>query len=598
MRIGILDADLMDHGTRHPNLALMKIAGYYKNKGDSVKLIFNSYEEVNDYDKVYISKVFNFTRIPEWVLKVKNVEIGGTGFYEDGGQNLPLEIEHHMPDYKLYDDYIKQQVDNGKEIQRYEDYLDFSIGFMTRGCFRKCSFCVNKKYDHVFRHSKVEEFLDFDRPKIYLWDDNFLAYPKWEECLNELEDTGKPFQFRQGIDLRLMNDRKAYRFNNTKWYGDFIFAFDNLEDKEIIIRNIQLWKKYTNKQPKLYVLSGFKSQDANDIVDVFERIKILMKYGCIPYIMRHENYMKSEYKGMYIQLARWCNQPQFYKKMSFREFCVRNQFYHKNKDTFCSAYKVMLDFENKHPKIAANYFDIKFMNENIYNYNYGTGHRYCNKQDCNVCIKKKMTWDNFVNGSMSRFDFLQQFLERELEIGCLNYTNSKCTVDKSKLIESMELIIKNVTQEECIEAVSMYREEHKFSSEDLIEPIYDVEAIKEILQSIVKMTVDGETKFKDYCIEYEYRTDHQKKVIRDIFHNLSIYDLLYFSKNTRNKTVKLTLLGEYYLTLSIHEQKKLLRFLSFRFPLLQEKYRRNLKDNGKKIISIRTIEIVNFKNCK
>ena len=31
MKIGIIDADLLDNGTRHPNLALMKISGYYKN---------------------------------------------------------------------------------------------------------------------------------------------------------------------------------------------------------------------------------------------------------------------------------------------------------------------------------------------------------------------------------------------------------------------------------------------------------------------------------------------------------------------------------------------------------------------------------------
>ena len=28
--IGIIDADLLDNGTRHPNLALMKIRGYQK----------------------------------------------------------------------------------------------------------------------------------------------------------------------------------------------------------------------------------------------------------------------------------------------------------------------------------------------------------------------------------------------------------------------------------------------------------------------------------------------------------------------------------------------------------------------------------------
>ena len=46
VRIGIIDADLMDNGTRHPNLALMKISGYYKEQGHEVKLIYNSYMEV------------------------------------------------------------------------------------------------------------------------------------------------------------------------------------------------------------------------------------------------------------------------------------------------------------------------------------------------------------------------------------------------------------------------------------------------------------------------------------------------------------------------------------------------------------------------
>ena len=46
VKIGIIDADLMDNGTRHPNLALMKISGYYKEKGHDVNLIYNSYMEI------------------------------------------------------------------------------------------------------------------------------------------------------------------------------------------------------------------------------------------------------------------------------------------------------------------------------------------------------------------------------------------------------------------------------------------------------------------------------------------------------------------------------------------------------------------------
>lgn len=33
IRVGIIDADLLDGGTRHPNLALLKISGYCKELG-------------------------------------------------------------------------------------------------------------------------------------------------------------------------------------------------------------------------------------------------------------------------------------------------------------------------------------------------------------------------------------------------------------------------------------------------------------------------------------------------------------------------------------------------------------------------------------
>jgi len=42
-----------------------------------------------------------------------------------------------------------------------------------------------------------------------------------------------------------MTDRKAYRLNQVKNHGDFIFAFDYLREKELIISKVQLWKKYT-----------------------------------------------------------------------------------------------------------------------------------------------------------------------------------------------------------------------------------------------------------------------------------------------------------------------------------------------------------------
>ena len=355
MRIGIIDADLLDNGTRHPNLALMKISGFYKEKGNSIELITtynNIFRTLDNYDKIYLSKVFSFTKIPIDLTMHPTIEYGGTGFFLDKAPDLPYEIEHHMPDYNLYNDFILQEIDRGIKPVRFSDYLDYSIGFATRGCFRKCDFCVNKKYNKAFKHSPIKEFFDPTRKYIYLWDDNFLSYDRWYEVLDELEEVDRPFQFRQGLDIRLMTNEKA-RLSKMKYRGEFIFAFDHIKDKDLIERKIKLWKEYSDKIAKLYILCAYESQDIYDIENTFERIRILMKYKCLPYIMRYESYKNTEFEGMYINLARWCNQPNFFKKKSFREYCEANGLN-------SSTYKYMAKFENKYPGIAEKYFDIRF----------------------------------------------------------------------------------------------------------------------------------------------------------------------------------------------------------------------------------------------
>ena len=53
MKIGIIDADLLDNGTRHPNLACEKISGFHKEQGHDVFLI-TDYNDIDNYDKVLI----------------------------------------------------------------------------------------------------------------------------------------------------------------------------------------------------------------------------------------------------------------------------------------------------------------------------------------------------------------------------------------------------------------------------------------------------------------------------------------------------------------------------------------------------------------
>lgn len=331
MKVGIIDADLIGRKKhRFPNLACMKISAYYKLLGHRVALITN-YEDVFGFDKIFLSKVFTDTPVPPDILSMANIEYGGTGFYYDKAPKLPAEIEHSMPDYHLYDEWVENKLKSGGKHRDYEYYLDYSIGFLTRGCFRQCSFCVNHNYTSCGVHSPVSEFYDQSRPKLCFLDDNFFACPKWREIIADVKSLGKLFQFKQGLDERLLTDEKIHEMHTWRYDGDLIFAFDNIEDKPIIEKNLlRIFELYPDwsKHLKFYVFCGFDRDGhwddlfyRQDIRDTFERIRILSKYSALPYIMRYEKCYDSPYHGVYSTLAGWCNQPHIFKKFSYELYC-------------------------------------------------------------------------------------------------------------------------------------------------------------------------------------------------------------------------------------------------------------------------------------
>ena len=77
--------------------------------------------------------------------------------------------------------------------------------------------------------------------------------------------------------------------------------------------------------------------------------------------MRFNKYEESPYRGMYINLARWCNQPSFFKKKSFRQYCEMNG---ENSSTV----KYMEQFEKDNPDIAKEYYDLKYEELNKYKF--------------------------------------------------------------------------------------------------------------------------------------------------------------------------------------------------------------------------------------
>ncbi|NIW14822.1 MAG: radical SAM protein, partial [Candidatus Thorarchaeota archaeon] len=137
MKIGLHDFDK----TGYPNLALMKLSQYHKAYGNKVEWVQND----GEYDQVYGSRVFTYS--PDIFLDDKSfmefnadeVFLGGSGFGLIA--RLSEEVEHTCPDYELYD-------------------LDYSLGFVTRGCYRSCDWCIVREKEGTIKpHTTVDEFL-------------------------------------------------------------------------------------------------------------------------------------------------------------------------------------------------------------------------------------------------------------------------------------------------------------------------------------------------------------------------------------------------------------------------------------------------------
>ena len=342
----------------------MKLSGYYKGMGEDVTLKMD-YDNLQAYDKVFISKVFTKTKVPNKILCLPNVSYGGTGFFYADSPALPKEVEHHMPDYELYGDYVNGLLQKGVKPHVLKCFTDYSIGFLTRGCFRRCGFCVNKKYDRCATHSPIGEFYDENRKKIMLLDDNILAHPDWIAYFEGLRGTDKPFCFKQGVDIRLITPYFAQMIGIAKYDGDLIFAFDDLADAEIVERKLAMFREHSNKEVKMYLFCAY---DRNSIYDtdfwladiesIFKRLAILGKYRIKPYLMRYEKYLESPFSGIYKNLATYCNAGGIFKVASFAEFCENQHAKSKNKDRPCAEWRYYADFVQQYPYFEPRYFDI------------------------------------------------------------------------------------------------------------------------------------------------------------------------------------------------------------------------------------------------
>jgi len=139
---------LIDIDSKIPNLALMKISSFHKAKGDNVtlkKLNLKRGEQIKfDFtlpDQIYASIVFkaNKNALDYLVSEYPDIAIDIDSSGYDLKKELPPEIEALKPDYSLYPDN------------------DTSVGFSSRGCFRKCNFCIVDQKEGAFRRTQHPE---------------------------------------------------------------------------------------------------------------------------------------------------------------------------------------------------------------------------------------------------------------------------------------------------------------------------------------------------------------------------------------------------------------------------------------------------------
>lgn len=233
MIIGLHDADMEHLNTkRHkktfPNYAIMKISAYHKALGDTVEW----WEPSKSYDRVYSSKIFDFT--PENPLLPGNTIMGGTGYglFSD----LPKEIDEMFPDYSLYPD------------------CDYAIGYITRGCPNNCRWCIVPHKEGAVRPYRTwEQLVRPDSNKLVLMDNNILSLDYGVEQLKSLIDSGYSIDLNQGLDARLVTDSIAAILANLKWIKFIRFSCDSIPQIEAVKNAAALLEKYGVKPYRLFV---------------------------------------------------------------------------------------------------------------------------------------------------------------------------------------------------------------------------------------------------------------------------------------------------------------------------------------------------------
>lgn len=295
----------------YPNLALMKISSFHKAKGDHV----DWYNPFDEYDVVYLSKVFSFTEdYLQYILNAKEVRKGGTGY--SLSVRLDEAIEFVKPDYSIY-----PSIDDKT-----------AYGFLTRGCPNKCKWCVvPKKEGNIKPYMDIEDIAVDGRRNIILMDNNILASDyglgQIEKIirLNENRKRKIRVDFNQGLDARLVTEDIALMLARLNWIKRIRFGCDTPKQIEECERACAMIDKYGYKGEYFFyciLLDDFKES--------FNRVnhwKLKNSNRYLPHCQPFRDIEKPNHIPQWQKdLAGWADKKWIFKSCHFKDFEPRKGF--------------------------------------------------------------------------------------------------------------------------------------------------------------------------------------------------------------------------------------------------------------------------------
>lgn len=300
MNIGLIAVD-----SDYPNLALMKISSYHKMGGDMVEW----YTPFEEYDVVYMSKIFGFT--PDYGQVIANARAivkGGTGY--DIHSMLPEDMEFVAPDYSIYPSIDKRT----------------AYGFLTRGCPNKCKWCVvPRKEGNIKPYMDVDDIAIGGRTNLILMDNNVLACDYGMEQIEKIISKKYRVDFNQAIDARLVTEEKAKILAKVKWIEVIRMGCDTPKQIGECERAMQMIDEYRGK-PMQYLMYTMIGDDMEEAYNRLSHFWTMKKVRVVAQPFRDIDNPRQIVPQWQKDMARWAMRRELYTTCDFKDFEPRKGF--------------------------------------------------------------------------------------------------------------------------------------------------------------------------------------------------------------------------------------------------------------------------------